>query len=112
MSRRKSNVPDWLVPAIIASGTVVFFLSKNALGTAKPAPSNVQTATVGNRVYSVVRLGQGHYMVSLVSTGGVIQRDPVNFVFSQTQQLGAVGDEQKLAQLKSDMNSFNVDFRQ
>lgn len=107
---RKSKA-DSLIPWILLSGTVVFFLSKSAFGATKPKQSgNVQTATVGDRVYSVTRLGQGHYIVSLVSTGGVIQTSPVNFVFSQTEQLGAIGDPAKLAQLKTDMNSFNVDF--
>lgn len=90
---------------------MVFFLSKNVFAaTPKPTPSNVQTATVGDRVYSVARLGQGNYMVSLLSTGGVIEREPVNFAFSQTEQLGSTGSSAKLAQLKSDMRSFNVDF--
>lgn len=112
MSRKtKSSVPDWLVPAIIASGTVAFFLSKPAFGASKPMNTgNVQTATVGNRVYSVTKLGQGNYLISLISTGGVLETAPTNFAFSQTEQLGAVGDPQKLAQLKTDMNSFNVNF--
>lgn len=104
--RRKKD--DWLVPAILA--TVAFFLSKSAFGaTPKPA-GNVQTAIVGDRIYSVLRLGQGHYIVSLISTGGVLETSPVNFAFSQTEQMGAEGDPQKLAQLKTDMQSFNVDF--
>lgn len=111
MSRkRKSSVPDWLVPAILFTGAVSFFLSKNAFGATKKPASNVQTATVGDRVYSVTRLGQGNYLVSLVSTGGVLETSPVNFAFSQTEQLGAIGDERKLSQLKTDMQSFNVDF--
>jgi hypothetical protein len=71
---------------------------------------NVQTATVGNRVYSITKLGQGNYIVSLISTGGVLETSPVNYAFSQTGQLGAIGDPQKLAQLKTDMQSFNVNF--
>jgi len=106
---RKSSVPDWLVPAIILSGIVSFFLAKPAFG-ATMNTGNLQTATVGNRVYSVTKLGQGHYLVSLVSTGGVLEREPVNFAFSQTGQLGAVGSPEKLAQLKTDMQSFNVNF--
>ena len=72
---------------------------------------NVQTATVGDRVYSVAKLGQGHYLISLISTGGVLETSPVNYAFNQTEQLGAVGDERKLAQLKSDMQSFKVNFK-
>lgn len=108
---RKSK-DDWLVPAILISGTIAFFLSKSAFGaTKKPMNTgNVQTATVGNRVYSVTKLGQGSYIVSLISTNGVLEVEPVNFAFSQTEQLGAVGDAQKLAQLKTDMQSFNVNF--
>ena len=106
---RKSRTPDWLVPAILLSGTVAFFLSKPAFGATKKS-GNVQTTIVGDRVYSVTRLGQGHYLVSLVSTSGVLEPSPVNYVFSQTQQLGAMGSEQKLAQLKTDMQSFDVNF--
>lgn len=106
---RKSKA-DNLLPLIAFAGVVTFFLSKNAFGATKSSASNVQTATVGDRVYSVTRLGQGNYLVSLVSTKGVIQIEPVNFAFSQTEQLGAIGDEQKLAQLKSDMQQFNISF--
>lgn len=109
MSKRK-HVPDWLVPAIIFSGVVSFFLSKSASGAPRQSAGNIQTATVGDRVYSVARLGQGHYIVSLISTGGVVETSPVNFAFNQTEQLGAFGDSRKLAQLKSDMQSFNVNF--
>jgi hypothetical protein len=110
MSRRKSSTPEWLVPAILFSGAVAFFLSKPAFGSAPKSSGNVQTAIVGDRVYSVTRLGQGHYIVSLISTAGVLEPSPVNFVFSQTEQLGAIGSEPKLAQLKADMQSFNVNF--
>jgi len=107
MARKKD---DWLVPAILFTGSVVFFLSRAAAAAPKP-PSNVQTAVVGDRLYSVTRLGQGNYIVTLVSTGGTFESEPVNFAFSQSGQLGAVGSAQKLAQLKTDMQSFNVDFR-
>ena len=106
--KRKSSVPDWLVPAIGFTAVVAFFLSKPALASMNTG--NVQTATVGNRVYSITKLGQGNYIVSLVSTNGVIEVEPVNFAFSQTEQLGATGTPQKLAQLKADMPLFNVDF--
>jgi hypothetical protein len=106
---RKSSVPDWLVPAIIGAGVVSFFLSKSAFGATKKKPSsgNVQTETVGDRVYSVARLGQGHYIISLISTGGVIETSPVTYSFNQTEQLGSFGDERKLAQLRTDLNSFD-----
>lgn len=108
MAKRKD---DWLVPAIIASGTIAFFLSKSAFAAPKTMNTgNVQTATVGDRVYSVTKLGQGNYIITLVSTGGVLELEPVNFAFSQTEQLGAVGSPQKLAQLKTDMQSFKVNF--
>ncbi len=110
MSRKRSSA-DSLIPWIVLSGAVVFFLSKSAFGATKTMNTgNVQTATVGDRVYSITKLGQGHYIVSLISTGGVLELVPVNFVFSQTEQLGATGDAQKLAQLKTDMQSFNVNF--
>ena len=109
MAKKKQG--DWLVPAILLSGTIAFFLSKSAFGATKPMNTgNVQTATVGDRVYSITKLGQGHYIISLISTGGVLEVAPVNFVFSQTQQLGAIGDAKKLAQLKTDMQFFNVNF--
>ena len=101
--------PPWLVPAIMFAGITAFFLSNKAAGATMNI-GNVQTATVGDRVYSVTKLGQGSYLVSLVSTGGILQVEPVNFAFSQTEQLGSVGDNRKLAQLKTDMQSFNVDF--
>jgi len=108
MAKRRKD--DWLVPAIILSGTVAFFLWPKS-GAATPMNTgNVQTATVGNRVYSVTKLGQGNYLVSLISTGGVLETIPTNYAFSQTEQLGAVGDERKLAQLKSDMQFFKVNF--
>lgn len=111
MSKR-SKEPSWLVPAIIASGTIAFFLSKSAFGAEKKPlnTGNVQTAIVGDRVYSVAKLGFGTYLVSLISTGGVLEREPVNYTFNQTEQLGAIGDERKLAQLKSDMQFFQVNF--
>lgn len=107
---RKSKA-DSLLPWIAVSGIVVFFLSKSAFASKPMSTGNVQTATVGDRVYSIAKLGQGHYLISLISTGGVLETVPVNFAFSQTEQLGATGDAQKLAQLKSDMHSFKVDFR-
>lgn len=109
MSQKRSSA-DSLIPWILVSGVVVFFLSKSAF--AKPMNTgNTQTATVGDRVYSVTKLGQGHYIVSLISTGGVLETVPTNFVFNQTEQVAANGDPVKLNQLKSDMNSFKVDFR-
>lgn len=102
---------DWLVPAILFTGAVAFFLSKSASGAEKVMNTgNVQTAAVGDRVYSVTKLGQGSYIISLISTGGVLETVPTNFAFSQTEQLGAVGDPQKLAQLKADMQFFRVNF--
>ncbi len=106
---RKSKA-DSLIPWIVAAGTIAFFLSKSAFASKPMSTGNAQTATVGDRVYSVTKLGQGHYLISLISTGGVLETVPVNFAFSQTGQLGATGDQQKLNQLKTDMQSFKVDF--
>lgn len=101
--------PKWLVPAILVSGVIVLW---SGLSSAQPklTPSNVQTATVGNRLYSVTRLGQGNYLVTLVSTGGVFETSPVNYTFSQSGPLGEIGDSNKLAQLKADMNMMNLNF--
>lgn len=111
MARKRKD--DWLVGAILFSGTVAFFLSKSAFASPKAMNTgNVQTATVGDRVYSVTKLGEGSYLVSLISTAGVLETSPVNYTFSQSGQLGAFGDERKLLQLRSDMQSFNVNFAQ
>jgi len=107
MANRKD---DWLVPAIILSGAVSWFLWPRGADAKPMNTGNVQTATVGDRVYSVTKLGQGNYLVSLVSTAGVLETTPTNYAFSQTEQLGAVGDERKLAQLKSDMQFFKMNF--
>lgn len=96
------------MPAILVTGIIAFMTS--GAKAASMNTGNVQTATVGNRVYSIVKLGQGNYMVSLISTGGVLEVSTVNYSFSQTGQLGAIGDPQKLTQLKTDMQSFNVNF--
>lgn len=70
----------------------------------------VQTATVNNRVYSVTRLGQGNYLVSLVSTNGVVETSPTSYTFNQTAPLGEYGDPQKVAQLKADLPLMQVSF--
>lgn len=95
----------YLLGALI--GFAWMMLSKKA-----PASSGglVQTATVGNRVYSITRLGQGAYLVTLVSTGGVLETSPTNYTFNQSGPLGSIGNAQKLKQLQTDMNSFNVSF--
>lgn len=110
MAKRKSSTPSWLLPAILVTGAIALF-AKGA--GAKPAgpPPNVQTATVGNRVYSVNRLGQGTYLVTLISTGGVIETLPVNFSFNQSGPMADFGDAAKLAQLKADLANMSVDFR-
>ena len=104
--------------SVILEGDTKAFLGKavELMDIAKSAGAktlntgNTQTATVGNRVYSVTKLGQGNYIVSLISTGGVLETSPTNYAFSQTGQLGAIGDPAKLAQLKTDMQSFQVNF--
>jgi hypothetical protein len=106
---KKSKTPGWLVPAILVSGVVVLWSGLSKAAT-KPTPSNVQTAQVGNRLYSVTRLGQGNYLVTLVSTGGQFEASPVNYTFSQSGPLGEIGDPRKLAQLKADMNMMNLNF--
>lgn len=107
---KKSSTPSWLFPAILATGAIALF-AKSAGASQKQAPSNVQTATVGNRVYSVARLGQGTYLVTLISTGGVIERSPVSYTFNQTGVLGTFGDAGKVNQLRSDLNAMNVNFQ-
>lgn len=104
----KSKTPTWILPAALVALAVAFFSKSGHAATMNTG--NVQTATVGNRVYSIAKLGQGHYMISLISTGGVVEISPVNYVFAQEGQIGAIGDPAKLTQLKSDMQSFNVNF--
>jgi hypothetical protein len=111
MSRKsKSKTPKWVMPAILATGAIALF-AKSAGAAQKQTPSNVQTATVGDRVYSVARLGQGTYLVTLISTGGVIQRDPVSYTFNQQGVMGTFGDAGKVSQLRSDLNMMNVNFQ-
>ncbi len=107
---QKNSTPKWLVPAILATGAIALF-AKSAGASQKQNPSNVQTATVGNRVYSIARLGQGNYLVSLVSTGGVIEPSPVSYAFGQTGVLGTFGDAGKIAQLRADLGAMSVDFK-
>jgi|SRR6478735_10138776 len=107
---KHQKTPKWLVPAILATGAVALF-AKSAGASQKQPPSNVQTATVGNRVYSIARLGQGAYLVTLISTGGVIEREPVSYTFNQEGVMGTFGDAGKVAQLRADLNAMSVDFR-
>jgi len=107
----KSKTPKWLWPAVIVTGAIALFAKSAGAQTQTMNTGNVQTATVGNRVYSITKLGQGNYIISLISTGGVLELVPVNFAFSQQGQLGANGDPAKLAQLKTDMQSFKVNFQ-
>jgi len=107
---KHSKTPKWLMPAILATGAIALF-AKSAGASQKQAPSNVQTATVGNRVYSVARLGQGTYLVTLISTAGVIERAPVSYTFNQSGVMGTFGDAGKVAQLRADLNAMNVNFR-
>lgn len=110
------KTPAWLVPAIFVSGVVALWSGlASAKSTPAPAPKppqggNVQTATVGGRVYSVARLGEGTYLVSLLSTGGVLELAPVTHTFNQTGPLGDFGDAAKIAQLKRDLPAMQVNF--
>jgi len=106
----KKKTPSWLIPAALVAGTVALFAKSAGAKPLKPTPSNVQTATVGNRVYSVARLGQGTYLVSLLSTGGVVQTTPVTFTFNQSGPMGDFGDADKVGQLKADLNLMNLNF--
>ena len=103
------NTDKWLIAGALTALAVALF-AKSAGAQTPGSTSNVQTATVGNRVYTVVRLGQGNYLVSLVSTGGVLESTPVNYTFSQVGPLGEIGPSNKLAQLKQDLPSIPVTF--
>lgn len=105
---KKSTDTLLLVGAGVALAVALFAKSSQAQTTMNTG--NVQTATVGPRVYSITKLGQGNYLVALVSTNGVLQISPVNYTFSQTGPLGQIGDPAAITQLKQDMPSFNVNF--
>lgn len=106
---KRNTTPKWLVPAILATGAIALF-AKSASAAPKQNPSLVQTVAVGNRVYSVSRLGQGTYLVTLVSTGGVNEAFPVSFTFNQQGPMGEFGDAAKVARLKADLNSMPLNF--
>ena len=108
MAKSSKQTDKLLIIGILIAGAVALF-SKSAGATPGTKP-NVQTATVGNRLYSVVKLGQGNYLVTLVSTGGVLESVPVNYTFSQVGPLGEIGPIGKLAQLKLDLPSMPLDF--
>jgi hypothetical protein len=108
--KKSKGMPGWFWPALLGAGAVALF-AKSAGAAQKQSPSNVQTATVGNRVYSVARLGQGTYLVSLLSTGGVVQTSPVTYTFNQEGVMGTFGDAGKVNQLRADLNLMNVDFK-
>ena len=105
---KNTSTDKLIIAGILAAGAVALF-AKSA-GAQPKSTSNVQTATVGNRVYTVVRLGQGNYLVSLVSTNGVLETSPVNYTFSQVGPLGEIGPSGKLSQLKQDLPSIPVTF--
>lgn len=110
------KTPSWIVPAIFVSGVVALWSGiASAKSTPAPAPKpplggNVQTATVGGRLYAVSRLGQGTYLVQLISTAGVLQASPVSFTFNQVGPMGEFGDAAKVAQLKADLPNMQLDF--
>ncbi len=106
---KRDNTPKWLFPAILVTGAVALF-AKSAGATSKTTPSTVQTAAVGGRVYSVARLGQGTYLVTLISTNGVNEAFPVSFTFNQQGPMGEFGDSVKVSQLKADLNKMPLNF--
>lgn len=108
---KRDTTPKWLWPAILVTGALALFAKSAGAKPASGPPANVQTAVVGNRVYSVNRLGQGTYLVTLLSTGGVVEAIPVNFTFNQAGPMADFGDPAKLAQLKADLAEMKVDFR-
>lgn len=106
---KNSKTDKLIIAGILTAGAIALF-AKSA-GASQPVNNgNVQTATVGNRVYSIVRLGEGNYLVALVSTGGVLESIPTNYTFSQVGPLGEIGPPNKLAQLKLDLPNMNVKF--
>lgn len=107
---KRDTTPKWLIPAILATGAVALF-AKSAGASPKQQSGNVQTATVGNRIYSIARLGEGAYLVTLISTGGVIERSPVSYTFNQQGVMGTFGDAGKVAQLRADLNAMSVNFQ-
>lgn len=107
---RRSKTPSWLVPGIIVSSVIALWANSASASQVTMSNGATQTSTVGGRTYTITKLGSGNYTVNLVSTNGVIETSPTSYTFSQTGQLGAMGDPAKLAQLKTDMQSFKVNF--
>ena len=108
MAKKNERTDKLLIAGILVAGAIALFAKSAGAKTNNNAV--VQTTTVGDRLYSITRLGQGNYLVTLVSTGGQLETNPVNYTFSQVGPLGEIGNPAKLAQLKQDLNSMNVDF--
>jgi hypothetical protein len=87
------------------------YLLFTSSGNAKKAPGVVvQTAQVGDNLYTVTRMGNGQYVVVLTSIKGSLANFPVSVLLDQTGIKQEFGDSAQLQQLKADLGKMNVDF--
>lgn len=79
--------------------------------SAKKSPGGVvQTAQVGDNLYTVTRMGNGKYVVVLTSIKGNIANFPVSVLLGQNGIEQEFGDSTQLQQLKADLGKMSVDF--
>jgi len=79
--------------------------------SAKKAPGGVvQTAQVGDNLYTITRMSNGQYVVVLTSVKGNVNSFPVSVLLDQTGIKQEFGDTAQLAQLKADLGKMSVDF--
>lgn len=99
-----------LLLAAAGAGLVLVLGARSSAQAPSQPASLVQTATVGDRTYTVARLGGGVYLVMLTLSGGVPPAAPVEYTFSQSGPMGEFGDASALEQLKADLPHLNVNF--
>lgn len=67
----------------------------------------VQTAKVGDNLYTVTRMGNGQYVVVLTSVKGQLNQFPVSVLLNQNGITQRFGDTK---QLEADLNRMSLDF--
>ncbi len=93
-----------------AVGALAYFFFTTPAKAKASTGGLVQTAKVGDNVYTITRLGNGQYVVVLTSIKGSTNQFPVSVMLDQTGIKQEFGDPTQLAQLKADMNKFSIDF--
>lgn len=98
-----------LLGAIVGLGYMLFTGKSKAANTSGGV---VQTAQVGNRLYTITRLGGGQYIIVLTSINGQVNQFPVSVMFNQSGVQQEFGEATQLAQLKTDIPQMTgVDFK-